>query len=511
MQMDFFAAEEVRILKEKEQELLHEVDALKAKLFIRQQDAVLTEEAKQRESLGLNPLLDIDGSYQPLLARSYAASLHRAGKYQYNASHSHSHSHSHSRIPVPRGSRTTLAKAKGGATKTAAPAASGAEGGDAAQQQQQAEGKEEEEEDVITVNRAEYESLVCDHSAQERLLDKFQRENERLTQCVQGQATEQQLRSAVYFSEREDLNKELNRLKNASRAAGAGAGAGASSSSSSSSVSPLGGGVGGGANGGGGGGGVGREYSHAHSHLGHESAKRFDDLPLPTSRKTAEALRMELNMDATIRALKEQLAEAEAGMNDKARELQMTIEKLRKENRDLVAALAAANAERVVPQDSDYLQLQMENNAYADRVEAMQQKLDWYAQNQQLLDQAGEETRAFKFVVNGLRRELVQRNVEGKIVDRMITMLKREALENMEYLGEHGGGGGGGGGEEGSQGAAPMDKSMHSTATAGASGRSGHRSFADIKKIKYVGCRIFPCLSLDLCVTFCFVFFTCFC
>lgn len=37
----------------------------------------------------------------------------------------------------------------------------------------------------------------------------------------------------------------------------------------------------------------------------------YDDKILPTTRKTAESLRMELNMDATIRTLKDKVAEAE--------------------------------------------------------------------------------------------------------------------------------------------------------------------------------------------------------
>ena len=439
-QIDFFVDEELRILREHDHELLQEVDKLKAALFMRHQDSAAVAEGKHREELlgsikertdagfEAGNTLDIEENYKAL-SRSYAIGMHKAGKYV--SSHS------------ARGN-TATPKEKGVAEGVSA----GSDGkGDAAN------GDDQDDKDKISVSRREYESLVCDHAAQERLLDAFQKENDRLARLAKERESEQQLRSAVFYDQREGLNKELNRLKNANRAAG---GSQAATEAAHPPPPPL---------------------PTANMNI------NIDEVPIPTSKKTSEALRMELQMDSTIRALKEQLAEAQGGLGDRERDLQVVIEKLRKENGELAAATTAANAalanHRMSAQENDYLQLQTENRTYVDEISHLKRKLAWFAQNQKLLDASDEESRASRAAVTALRRELLSKGADSKAIDRLLASTRIGTPSAASVAAD----------EEGS--VAPShhaaDRSMtmsvagDSKATAG---RSGHRSFADVKKIK---------------------------
>jgi hypothetical protein len=386
--------EELTILREREQDLLRELDKLKATLFVQGQDQAAIEDGKLRLSMGLDPEFDIDGSYKPL-AKSFAASMHKAGVYPQNVLK-----------PALKSYYTDKMK-----------------------------GKSENKEDTVSVDKAEYEKLVSDHAAQERLIDAFQKENDRLAKFAREKDTEQQLRSAVFYDQRDVLNKELNRLKNVTRAGGAAT----DTPHRVESVSP----------------------------------QDFDEIPIPTSKKTAETLRMELQMDATIRSLKEQLREAESGMGERERDLQVTIEKLRRDNRELAAIAANVNLQQIQPQDSDYLQLQTENSVCREEISALKQRVEWYVQNQKLLDSADEETHQYRQVVFALKRELVQHGAEAKTVDRIISSYRVHVPADL----------------------ASLEDSPNSN-TSGAMDRTGvsrlptknGRNFADVKKIKCVLC-----------------------
>lgn len=399
-QKDFFVNEELTILREREQDLMREVDKLKAALFVQGQDAAAVEDGKLRISMGLDTELDIDGSYKPL-AKAFSAQMHKAGVYPQN-------------VLKPALKSHYLDKVKGKDD------AAGADG------------------ETVSVNKAEYEKLINDHAAQERLLDSFQKENDRLAKFAREKETEQQLRSAVFFDQREELNKEVNRLKNVTRASG---------TSHPTTTVPV-------------------------------QNMNFDDVPVPTSRKTAETLRMELQMDATIRALKEQLADAESGRSERERDLQVTIEKLRRDNRELAAKAANVTLQQITPQDSDFLQLQTENRVFAEKVATQQHRLEWYAQNQKLLDIADDEVQQSRQAVATLKRELVQRGLEAKAVDRLIgsspqgpTKMAANSPDQDEAVAA--------GNNSGAE-----DRSLMSGAGGKGRVQSSGRSFADIKKIK---------------------------
>ena len=75
---DIFLEEELSILREREYELLIEIDRLKAQLFKQEQNDYISEDKETKTKLGLNTNLDIDNHYQPLL-KIYQASRHKAG------------------------------------------------------------------------------------------------------------------------------------------------------------------------------------------------------------------------------------------------------------------------------------------------------------------------------------------------------------------------------------------------------------------------------------------------
>jgi len=395
LQIDFFVNEELTILREREQDLLRELDRLKASLFVQGQDQAAIVDSQLRLSLGLDPTFEIDGSYKPL-AKSFGASMHKAGVYPQSVLKPQLKSYYTDKV-------NNKDKEKEGA------------------------------EDTVPVNKADYEKLVSDHAAQERLLDAFQKENDRLAKFAKEKDTEQQLRSAVFFDQREGLNKELNRLKNVTRASGA-----------ATETAPR----------------VGENASPAN----------FDEIPIPTSKKTAETLRMELQMDATIRALKEQLREAESGMGERERDLQVTIEKLRRDNRELAAIAANVNLQQIQPQDSDYLQLQTENSVAREEIASLKQRVEWYVQNQELLDSAEEENQRYRQVIAALKKELVTHGSEVRAVDRIIHSFRVGHIPDLPV-------------EESPTG---NNSAMDRSGVSGLNNRTPTkgRNFADIKKIK---------------------------
>jgi hypothetical protein len=394
---------------------LRQVDGLKAALFAHTQNTAAVEDLKLRQSLGLNADLNLEGDYEPL-AKKFASTMHKAGTYGQS---------------VLKPQLKAYYSGKGKAAK-----ATTGDGTDAA-------------EETVAVSRMDYEKLVEDHANQERLLEAFQKENERLAKEAQRETAKHQLSSATYHDEREGLNKQLNHLKNAARASGANV-----------SDAPVG-------------------------------RLNFEDMPLPTTTKTAEALRMELDSDATIRALKERLNEAELHMGQRERDLQVTIEKLRKDNRALAAEAVNAQMQYAHPQDHDYLQLQTENRVLAEELSAVKGRLEWFAQNQMLLDEAAEETTQLRQAIAALKRELMTRGVEGKAVDRLIHNARSGAYSNAA-----GGEGTPDKREDSSLTGAGAEGAMDKSTISGYGKRAASRNTADVKKIRWVSSLLLWCLMV---------------
>jgi len=73
-----FLEEELSILREREYELLNEIDRLKTQLFKQEQNDYINVDNETKTKLGLNTNLDIENHYKPLL-KIYQASRHKAG------------------------------------------------------------------------------------------------------------------------------------------------------------------------------------------------------------------------------------------------------------------------------------------------------------------------------------------------------------------------------------------------------------------------------------------------
>ena len=335
------------------------------------QDLAAIEDAKNRQSQGLDVGLNINSSYEPL-AKKFAAQMHKTGVYGSS---------------VLKPALKSYYTEKGKHHKTS----------DSSNKANKDDTTVEIE--MISVSKEDYEKLVDDHATQERLLDAFQHENNRLTKCLHEKEAENQLRSAVYYDEREKLNKELNRQKNARRAAG-----------------------------------ITEEDGNEHIQHNNNDNKEilenrmnvnYEDIPIQTSRKTAEILRMELEMDGTIRLLKEQLQIAEEGLGQRERDLQVTIEKLRKDNRELTMKLTNIQSQQyITPQDNDYLQLQTENNVLTNEITQLKQRLEWYSQNQKLLDTADEDIYQHQQIIKVLKKELQQKGLDGHNIEKLIMNVK---------------------------------------------------------------------------------------
>ena len=266
----------------------------------------------------------------------------------------------------------------------------------------------EEGVETVTISKAEHDKMLHDLAEQEVLITGFQKENERLMQALKQREAEETSRKAHFYDKQESLNKELLRLRNAETGA-------------------------------------------------------------PAVRRSAEALRQELDADATIRALKERLAMAEAGAGQREKDLQLTIDKLRKENRELAATSARVPSKVFGGADEDHDALAVEVRRLEGEVTTLRSKLAWYAENQSLLEGLEKDKAEAQAAAAALKRELRRKGVDGRTIEGIVR--QAQAGSDSSSPTEEGG----------------ADSSMFSSATkAGASARShgSSRSQADIRKIK---------------------------
>jgi len=261
--------------------------------------------------------------------------------------------------------------------------------------------------ETVTISKAEHDKLLHDLAEQEVLITGFQKENERLMQALKQREAEETSRKAHFYDKQESLNKELLRLRNAETGA-------------------------------------------------------------PAVRRSAEALRQELDADATIRALKERLAMAEAGAGQREKDLQMTIDKLRKENRELAATSARVPSKVFSGADEDHDALAVEVKRLEGEVTTLRGKLAWYAENQSLLAGLEKDKAEAQAAASALKRELRKKGVDGRTIEGIVR--QAQAGSDSSSPTEEGG----------------ADSSMFSSATKGASARAhgSGRSQADIRKIK---------------------------
>jgi hypothetical protein len=233
----------------------------------------------------------------------------------------------------------------------------------------------------ITIKKSEYEALLAEGESQEILIAGFQKENEKLIESIKSKENEDNSVKANFFDQQEGLNKEVNRLRNMVGEVPEGLEEGADKEE----------GLAGGATG------------------GTETGVRTSQILI---KKSAETLRAELDKDSFIRSLRERAAIAEAGAGVREKEMQQTIEKLRKTNRQLAAtsvnmtvnALEGNNAEEMK-------ELNLVHRKYSDEINSLKEKLAWYAENQQLLEESENNKEALKTVIHILKTELKKKGV----------------------------------------------------------------------------------------------------
>lgn len=173
--------------------------------------------------------------------------------------------------------------------------------------------------------------------SQENLISGLQRENERLYAIEKEKEALQRSIKANFFDQHEALNKELNRLRNL-----------------------VGETDGGGEN-------------------------------IQSSYNIGSRLRNELDTDATIRALRERVAVAESTAGIREKELQQTIEKLRVENRELIERSKSIRNQVMAELSAQQENLVHEKKVAMDELKELREKLIWYAENQELLEQIESE------------------------------------------------------------------------------------------------------------------------
>lgn len=309
--------EEIKYLRELNSKITTELDSAKSELFDIRQTQNTAEDHNARTSLGLNPHLNMARTAKPLenLLKDLQQEKHKG--YQRH----------------------------GAKNNKVNPKEEGA-----------VEGKDSEAGETMSVNKKDFEDLVRDYATQERLIEGFQKESERLAKQLKDRNVEEQARRALFFDQQEELNKELNRLRNLTKS------------------------------------------NQAGPHV-------VDDIILGSNQpKTAEQLRTELELDAKVRHLQEKLASLQKDGSDRERQLQNQLEKLRRENQDL----QKANKELA---NKSVEQLEAEVKLHQEENQRLREKMKWFLDNQRLLEEVDQETAKQRKFINFLKEELVKKGV----------------------------------------------------------------------------------------------------
>ena len=71
------------------------------------------------------------------------------------------------------------------------------------------------EEETITVPKAKYNAMFDEIKSQEALIEGYQKENEKLIANLRSMENEYNREKAKFYDQREEINRDLNRLRNA--------------------------------------------------------------------------------------------------------------------------------------------------------------------------------------------------------------------------------------------------------------------------------------------------------
>ena len=266
--------------------------------------------------------------------------------------------------------------------------------------------------------------IIIDHATLERLLDGFHKENERLSSVIKELETEKNMRIALFYDEREEMNKELNRLRNIYHS---------NCNATTFDVKE----------------GFRRrkkrsERNDRYDVDGDDEDKYHDDIDdsnnlkydnsnnnhdrttmITNSKKSAETLRMELDMDSMIRTLKEKLLQSESHMNERERELQHIIDKLHNENIDYATkisylTLQINNITSTTIINDKINTLEHNNKSYLNEINKLKTKLHWYVENQRLIDQIDDDNKKFKLSYQIMKQEFIKHGGNMQFVQHII-------------------------------------------------------------------------------------------
>jgi len=274
----------------------------------------------------------------------------------------------------------------------------------------------------ITISRAKYNAMNAEIASQEALIEGYQKENEKLVTQLKAAQTQSQSHKAQYFDERENLNKDLNRLRN--------------KTGESLEEQLQGGGYGGSGN----------------------------------LRRSADMFREELNKDAAIFALKERLGEAESRMGHREKELQKTIDRLRKDNQELARDASSANTKALHGHMDVLKDKEKRVEALQEQNQGLRSKLEWYAENQTLIEASERDRKELRLQIAALLKELRKRGMDKTSVHTLMSTASSPSSKHTTP-------------DKANNGDSDDENLADTTAISG-SARSSRRAHADVKKIK---------------------------
>jgi hypothetical protein len=200
------------------------------------------------------------------------------------------------------------------------------------------------------------EKVIVD---QEKLIEAYQTENERLSLLVKSHEQKEAALQASFFDKQEKLNKEMNRLRNAASSITCG-----------------------------------------------------DNL---NKRKSVEELRQELDNDGKIRYMQDKIGELEHQMIERERSLLGTIDKYKEDCRTLTeeknSMLLKSNSSKLEAM------LELKNR----EINELRHKIKWYQENQQILEKLQSKIQTQNQQLLSIRNQLVRQGLSPALVNKILS------------------------------------------------------------------------------------------
>ena len=219
---------------------------------------------------------------------------------------------------------------------------------------------EEENNEPVILSKEAYQKLRREIDTLDKLVDGYQKENEKMLITMKEIRSQEAQWKAKFFDEREELNRELNMYRNAA---------------------PQGPNI---------------------------------------TRKSAELLKEELEKDALVRNLRERVAEAESGAGTREKELLQTVDRLRDENKQLAVEIKRITLDFQKNETTALSAAKEELRKIKDEAENLRNKLIWYAENQEIIDNGEQERQDLSHDLSVCKRELKALGVDLSSLDLRI-------------------------------------------------------------------------------------------